>query len=116
MQAAVFQELQNQIAERNILNATDPELIRLSRKRLSGEQLDNVERGQVRALNRVRFRQGNSAYLQFVNGIITQEQLSLLLSPLIETLSSNEDVLFDWENSVTVSEAFRSHITSVMHQ
>lgn len=114
MQAMVYQELQNQIIERNLLNASDPELIRLRRKEMSGEPLDAVDRFQVRSLNRALFRTGNSAYLQFENGIITKEQLDSVLAPLIDNLDNSEEVRLSWDNEVSVTETFRNYIDSVI--
>lgn len=116
MQAMVYQELQRQIIERNVLNATDPESIRLLRKRVSGEPLDEVDRLQLLELNRARFRAGNSAYLQFENGIITKEQLESVLSPMIANINYDETIRQSWENEVTVTESFRNYIDSVIER
>ena len=116
MQAMVYQELQNQIIESNRLSATDPEYLRLTRKRMSGEQLDAVDRFQYRQWHRALFRTGNAAYIQFENGIITKGQLDSVLAPMVSNLNNNEEAQFNWENEVRVTESFRTYIDSVLER
>jgi len=116
MQAMVYQELQNQIIESNRLTATDPEFLRLTRKRMAGEQLDAVDRYQYRQWHRSLFRTGNAAYIQFENGIITKDQLDSVLAPMIDNLINNEEFRYNWENSVRVTESFRTYINLVLEK
>ena len=116
MQAMVYQELQNQIIESNRLSATDSEWIRLTRKTMSGEPLDAVDRYQYRQWHRSLFRTGNAGYIQFENGIITKDQLDSILAPMISNLDNDEEAQFNWENSVRVTGSFRSYIDSILEK
>ena len=116
MQAMVYQELQNQIIESNRLSATDSEWIRLTRKKMSGEPLDAVDRYQYRQWHRSLFRTGNAGYIQFENGIITKDQLDSVLAPMISNLDNDDEAQFNWENSVRVTGSFRSYVDSVLEK
>jgi hypothetical protein len=65
MQAMVYQALQDEIVERNLLNATSPERARLQRKRLSGDAFDGADIAQQLGWNRAVFRSANSAFLHY---------------------------------------------------
>ena len=114
MQAMVYQEMQNQIIESNRVAATDPEWIRLTRKRMSGEPLDAVDEYQYRQWHRAIFRRGNAAFIQFENGIITDAQLDTVLAPMIDVLENSEEAQTNWENRVSVTDSFRRYIDSIL--
>jgi hypothetical protein len=117
MQTNAFQELQYQMAQMHKLDATDPELLKIRKKRYSGQQLDDVEINSLRLINRIRFRHGDTAYFQYENGFITEEQLIIILGPMRGSLLSEDDYpRNDWENYVAVSEAFRDYMNSFMRQ
>jgi len=91
LETNAYQELISQISSMNMLIIQDAEFADIFNRMMNGEQPKNgIERERVYAFVSLNIRHGDMAYKQYQNGLIDENSLNSILSPLIAFLLQME--------------------------
>lgn len=87
LEVGAYQDLISQISDMNILIIQDPEFAYLYSRMLSCEKpADDIEAQRIITFITLNIRHGDMAYKQFESGLIDQNDLDSVLTPLVTFL------------------------------
>jgi hypothetical protein len=97
LEANAYQDLISQISSMNMLIIQDPEFADIYSRMLNKESpKDAIERQRVISFITLNIRYGDMAYRQYQNGLIDEDSLDSILTPLIVFLLRMEPAEARW--------------------